>query len=73
MINSTLPLAGHLPGHLRDRFAEAIEDRDDDEVQRAAGVVWSCTDVLPGDLCSMLDLPPGSSYAQAARVVRRDR
>jgi hypothetical protein len=69
---------GHYPGHLRDAFVEGIERCQpgiapiavDAELNRIAGLVWNCTDVLPGEYCQMLDLPAGSSYAQAPRHVR---
>ena len=34
------------------------------------GQLWNCTDTLPGDVCQWLDLPQGSSYSNAARMVR---
>jgi hypothetical protein len=68
---STLPAAGHAPGHLRDAFCEAIAGRDDDELHRLSGLLWTCTDTLPSAFCGSLDLPDGSTYAQAARAVRR--
>ncbi|MDM7856627.1 hypothetical protein [Cellulomonas alba] len=69
----SLPLPGHVPGHIRDAFTEAIEDADPDALWRAAGRVWSCTDILPSSCCTLLDIPLGSTYAQAARRVRNDR
>ena len=36
-----------------------------------AGQLWRCTDVMPGDTCEVLDMHPGSTYAQAARRVRK--
>lgn len=38
------------------------------------GQLWTCTDILPAGYCDQLDLPHGSTYAQAVRriKVRRD-
>jgi hypothetical protein len=64
-------MPGHLPGHFRDAFTCAIEENEPDALWSAAGTVWSCTDVLPASCCTMLGIPLGSTYAQAARHVRR--
>ncbi len=37
------------------------------------GQLWNCTDIMPSDLCQSLDLPPGSTYAQAVRRLKADR
>lgn len=67
---------GHAPGHLRDAFVEMIESDpsitvDVDGEPRPArwlrGQLWNCTDCLPGSVCSTLEIPQGSTYAQAAR------
>ncbi len=71
---------GHAPGFLRDAFQEWVEEEDqekntviiDDEEKPLlwlCGQLWNCTDVLPGPDCYMLDVPCGSTYAQAARLV----
>jgi hypothetical protein len=65
-----LPKPGHNPGHVRDAFLEAIEDGEPSRMRSTAGKLWSCTDVLPSEYCSLLDIPQGSSYAQAARAIR---
>lgn len=39
-------------------------------VRRLSGLLWNCTDVLPGLWCDELDLSAGSTYARAARLVR---
>jgi hypothetical protein len=36
-----------------------------------AGKLWHCTDILPGDTCDDLDMPSGSTYAQACRKIRQ--
>lgn len=59
----------HAPGHIRDRFEELV----DQEVLFAEmprwllGRLWNCTDCMPRSLCAMLDMPQGSTYAQAVR------
>lgn len=75
------PSGGHYPGHLRDAFIEGVERCQpgiapiavDAELHRVAGVVWNCTDVLPGEYCQQLELPAGFTYAQAARRIRAPR
>ena len=32
--------------------------------------LWHCTDVLPAGYCDQLDIPKGSTYAQAVRRVK---
>jgi hypothetical protein len=36
-----------------------------------SGQLWSCTDCMPGYACAELDIPSGSTYAQAARHIRQ--
>ena len=40
--------------------------------RKIAGRVWKCTDILPGDDCEILDIPRGSTYAQAVRKMKQD-
>ncbi len=77
---------GHAPGHIRDAFLTAIEIRykqrggdpvvpvgyDDTPVplSRLCGLLWNCTDILPGEDCNLLDIGPGSTYAIASRKLR---
>ncbi len=72
---------GHAPGHIRDAFCERIETalpfmrepvrgEASADLQRLAGLLWTCTDILPVDNCAWLGLEPGSTYAQAARFIR---
>jgi hypothetical protein len=69
---------GHAPGHLRDEFCDWL-----DRAQSRPGLatpapshrfrhLWNCTDILPGTHCNDLDLPPGSTYAQAVRLLDRN-
>jgi hypothetical protein len=71
----------HWPAALLDE--QALVWFDDDRAawwasltadQRAhwlTGQLWNCTDILPGGDCESLGLPHGSTYAQAARLIRR--
>jgi hypothetical protein len=73
---------GHAPGHLREPFLDLIEAThsaapvhreppDPAVIRQLTGQLWNCTDTLPGGYCQDLGLPRGSSYAQAARRLRR--
>jgi hypothetical protein len=64
-------ISGHAPGHLRDAFCELIDTPESPELQRLTGKLWNCTDILPGWFCGEVDLPMGSTYAMAARQLRR--
>ena len=67
-------VTGHAPGHLREAFCEMIETQaswSSPEFQRLAGRLWNCTDILPGWHCHEIDMPDGSTYAQAARHLRQ--
>lgn len=35
------------------------------------GQLWNCTDILPSTYCQTLDLPSGSTYAMAARILKK--
>ena len=71
---------GHAGGHLREPFCEyfktgklpgdSTHDGEPLTAWRLAGLPWNGTDTLPGDECQELGIPRGSSYAQAAHVVR---
>jgi hypothetical protein len=73
----------HAPGHVRDAFRAMVEEwrpRDPEPsvsingetvtASRLCGMLWNCTDVLPGPACAALALPRGSTYARAARSFR---
>jgi hypothetical protein len=61
-------ISGHLSGTVRDVFLESLESNRPDLV--LAGKLWKCTDILPSRYCSLLGLPPGSTYAKAAWALR---
>lgn len=72
---SPMQTSGHAPGHIRDQFSELIEDGapyDPATVRALTGRLWNCTDILPAQLCTYLDLPTGSTYARASRRLRQD-
>lgn len=74
---------GHAPGHLREAFQEWLDaDSDSDWVEIDGerhpidwllGKLWNSSDVLPASYCQDLDIPQGSTYAQAVRRVKADR
>ena len=43
------------------------------EAERLLRRMWHCSDTMPPDLCSALDVPQGSSYAQAAQGLLAER
>ena len=68
-----------MPSHLGEAFLEWI-DRGGDTVEVGGdkkplrwllGQLWDCTDALPADDCTELELLPGSTYAVAVRKVAR--
>ena len=68
----------HGPERTREQFQDVIVDLYVDQVCpsdshiRIAGRLWRCTDILPGCDCDTIDIPKGSTYAQAARQVKQD-
>jgi hypothetical protein len=68
---SSLSSGGSAPAHLRNAFLELIEnDARGQEACRLAEQLIDCTDVVPFEHCEMLELPAGSTFAQAAHSVR---
>ena len=59
---------GHAPAELRDTFNASVEDGKPDRA--LASRLWSCTDIMPSEICDLLDLPAGSTYAEAAKSTR---
>ncbi len=41
------------------------------QIQSLAGWLWNCTDVMPNHACGELDMPHGSTYAEAAQIIRK--
>ena len=72
---------GHAPGHLRDALLKYIDEDSEPEtvivgeeesimpVRWLIGQLWNCTDVLPREYCTMLDIKQGSTYAKAVREI----
>ena len=72
---------GHAHGYLRDTFQEWVEEENqekntviinDEEKPHLwlCGQLWNCTDILPSGVCNQLDIPDGSTYAQAVRSIK---
>jgi hypothetical protein len=68
----------HCSTNVREQFQDLIVDLYVDHVfptdahLTIAGRLWRCTDILPGGDCETMDMPTGSTYAQAALQVKRD-
>ncbi|TGB12624.1 hypothetical protein [Streptomyces sp. MZ04] len=64
-------ISGHAPGHVRAAFTDAVAEAGISAGQTLKrdgwGHLWNVSDILPGSCCDDLDLPHGSSYAQAVR------
>ena len=75
---------GHAPSHPRDAFRIWVEAGMPAESKLEIAVaghatvsarwireqLWNCSDTLPSYLCVDVEIPVGSSYAQAARSLR---
>jgi hypothetical protein len=62
---------GSVPASVRNAFLDLINDeRQGEEACRLVEQVSTCTDVLPYEYCEMLDLPDGTTFAEAAAKVR---
>jgi hypothetical protein len=62
---------GSAPASLRNAFLNLIDDdAQGEEACRLAERLVECTDVLPLEYCDMLALAEGSTFGQAARLVR---
>lgn len=68
-----------VPNEIKSAFQTWVDEHTDEtvmiygeqqSVEWLTGQLWHCTDVLPGATCDVLNLPPGSTYAEAARRVR---
>jgi hypothetical protein len=61
-----------------DEYWDDMDDQNrwlamdaEERLMKISGKLWRCTDILPGETCDILDLPPGSTYAQGCRKIRR--
>jgi hypothetical protein len=60
-------------------FAQAFGDwervdqgnTDRERASWLCGQLWNCTEILPAEYCDALGIPAGSTYARAARFVKR--
>ncbi len=68
---------------IRDLFRDLIADGSEKhrltdafwagaQVAQLLGQLYHSTDTLEGDDCELLDLPRGSTYAQAAREIKTE-
>jgi hypothetical protein len=39
---------------------------------RLLGLLWNCTDIMPGGYCTDLGVEPGSTYARVVRRLKAD-
>jgi hypothetical protein len=58
---------GHAPIRLRESLHAYLDAGDRPLHGDTVGQLWNCTDTLPAGYCRDVDLPLGSTYAQAVR------
>ena len=71
---------GHAPDQVRkpfDEWADAGMQSQTVEYEgqpvpynKLLGMLWNCTDAMPGETCAALGLPHGSTYARGVRAAR---
>lgn len=69
----------HAPSHLREQFQEWLDSYEPDRlcdidiqpVSALLDALAECGDTLPADYCDQLEIPKGSTYAQAVEDVRQ--
>jgi hypothetical protein len=54
---------------LRDRFLNALDQRDQPAIRATVRDLLDCVNILPTATCTLLGLARGSTYGDAARVV----
>ncbi len=67
-------VSGHAATGSRQDFLDHIEARtppEDPALRRLIGKLWNCTDTLGTPYCQDVGVPPGSTFAQAVRSMRR--
>jgi hypothetical protein len=67
----TQPMTFAAAGSLRDAFLDALDAGRDADAVALAQYLTGCTTPLPSVTCAERGLPPGSTYAAAARDVTR--
>ena len=78
-MNTTSLEATHAPSHLREQFQQWLDsyepnrlhEMDIRPVESLLDALANCCDVLPADYCDQLEIPKGSTYAQAVADVRQ--
>ena len=61
----------HCSNAERERLTDWLDTPDDGTPPPTPGKLSYCTDTLPWEYCSQLDIPQGSTYAQGIRVAYR--
>jgi hypothetical protein len=67
------------PSHLREQFQQWLDTYEPDRIQEIdirpvaslLKALEDCGDVLPADYCDQLEIPKGSTYAEAVEDVRQ--
>lgn len=54
---------------LRDRFLNALEERDDTVLRAAVRDLLGCVNILPAATCMGLGLAQGSTFGDAAQAI----
>ena len=67
----THPVTFAAAASLRDAFLDALDAGRDADAAALAHYLTGCTTPLPSVTCAERGLPPGSTYAAAARDVTR--
>lgn len=73
---------GHAPGHYRDAFWDWVDagmpstlrfgwDNEEKSATWLIGQLWNCSDIMPCNGCEELELPLGSTYARAVRLMKQ--
>lgn len=57
--------SGHTPSAVHEAFVQSIENGTPSKMLAAR--LANCAEVVPRPVCRILDIPQGSTYAQAAR------
>ena len=65
------PAKGSVPASVRNAFLDLINDETEGQAAcDLAAQLLDCTDELPFEYCEILELPQGTTFAQAARHIR---
>jgi hypothetical protein len=54
---------------LRDRFLNALDQRDELTLRVTVRDLLGCVNILPTATCSLLGLARGTTYGEAARII----